>query len=70
VCVEGGCLSYPDSSKIIFSCDVTETLRIVSGAGTILGQGGQDQERQSLEREIRFFRSVFLSLKQAFSKKE
>jgi len=23
----------------------------ISGAGTILGQGGQDQERQSLERE-------------------
>jgi len=47
-----------------------------SGAGTILGQGGQDRERQSREREIKFFcpknrqkkglrriRSVFLSQK-------
>jgi len=31
-----------------------------SGAGSILGQGGQDQERQSLEREIRFFTEIGL----------
>jgi len=31
-----------------------------SGAGTILGQGGQDQKRQSLERKIRFFAEIGL----------
>jgi len=31
-----------------------------SGAGTNLGQGGQDQERQSLEREISFFADIGL----------
>jgi len=31
-----------------------------SGAGTILGQGRQVQERQSLEREIRFFAEIGL----------
>jgi len=41
-----------------------------SGAETILGQGGQDRERQSREREIKLFAEigVFLSQKQAFSK--
>jgi len=29
-----------------------------SGAGTISGQGGQDQKRQSLLREIRFFAEI------------
>jgi len=29
-----------------------------SGAGTILGQRGQDRERQSREREIRFFAEI------------
>jgi len=29
-----------------------------SGAGTILGQGGQDRERQSREREIKFFTEI------------
>jgi len=36
------------------------TLWSHSGAGTILGQGGQDQERQSLEREVRFFAEIGL----------
>jgi len=31
-----------------------------SGAGIILGQGGQDQERQSLDREIKFFADIGL----------
>jgi len=31
-----------------------------SGAGTILGQGGQDRERQSREREIKFFAEIGL----------
>jgi len=31
-----------------------------SGAGTILGQGGPDQERQGLDREIRFFAEIGL----------
>jgi len=29
-----------------------------SGAGTILEQGGQDQKRQSLQRDIRFFAKI------------
>jgi len=29
-----------------------------SGAGTILGQEGQDRERQSREREIKFFAEI------------
>jgi len=43
-----------------------------SGAGTILGQGRQDRERQSREREIKFFAEIglFLSQKQAFSKRK
>jgi len=39
---------------------------VVSGAGTILGQGGQDRVRQSREREIKFFAEIG----QAFSKKK
>jgi len=37
-----------------------------------MGEGGQDQKRQSLEREIRLFAEIglFLSQKQAFSKKK
>jgi len=29
-----------------------------SGAGTICGQGGQDRERQSREREIKVFAEI------------
>jgi len=32
----------------------------ISGAGTILGQGGQDRKRQSLERQIGFFAEIGL----------
>jgi len=40
--------------------------------GNYFRTGGQSQERQSLEREIRFFAEIglFLSQKQAFSKKK
>jgi len=43
-----------------------------SGAETILGQGGQDQKRQSLEREIGFAEIglFFVPNTSAFSKKK
>jgi len=43
-----------------------------SGAGTIFGQGGQDRERQSREREIKVFagiRAFFVPKRNVFKKK-
>jgi len=42
-------------STILFRTNNTVKRLPYSGAGTILGQGGQDRERQSREREIKFF---------------
>jgi len=36
----------------------------ISGAGTILGQGGQERERQSRERDIKFFAEIEVFLSQ------
>jgi len=46
--------------KVQFFAFFLKTTRRISGAGTILGQGGQDQKRQSLLREIRFFAEIEL----------
>jgi len=42
------------------NCERIQSTFYSSGAETILGQGGKDQERQSLEREIRFFVEIGL----------
>jgi len=48
-------------------------IEAISGAGTIFGQGGQDQERQSREREIKVFaeiRAFFVPKRSVFQKEK
>jgi len=42
--------------------NIAESFFDISGAGTVLGQGVQDQRRQSLERDRGFFAEIGLFL--------
>jgi len=52
------------SSSQAATCLTINPSKEGSGAETILGQGGQDRERQSSEREIKFFAEIGLFLPQ------
>jgi len=52
------CTGRADFDSLRAGCKINVISRD-SGAETILGQGGgQDRERQSLEREIKFFAEI------------